>query len=124
MGSETLKSKYSSLFDLESCKRCIVADRFYEGVFVGHWSSCPLQQGMDENINNLHSDLANACMVNGDDKWSCQLDATKKYNVSALRRAIDQRVDPNPPLVQRTTIKSKLFSLEGNTNKNSITADP
>ncbi|CAH1422323.1 unnamed protein product [Lactuca virosa] len=98
VGSGILKDKYPSLFELESRKRCTVADRFYDGSFEEHWNSCPSHLGLAADMDSLKMDLSNVELAYGDDKWLCKLNNNGEYTVCALRRKIDMYAGPQPPL--------------------------
>ncbi|CAH1412433.1 unnamed protein product [Lactuca virosa] len=64
---DQLKNKYPDLFNLETRKRCNVADRIIDGCFVGHWNSCPVEFGLSEDLDNLTNELSTVNLASGCD---------------------------------------------------------
>ena len=72
---EPLKNTYLDLFELESRKHCMVADRFFEGNFAEHWTSQLEEEGtVLQQREMLVLDLANVTLQPGEDQWKCLLD--------------------------------------------------
>lgn len=67
VASTALKVKYSSLYALDTRKKCV--DRFFEDFFIGHWRSCPHEAGLTSELNNLQNDLSSVQLVNRTDTW-------------------------------------------------------
>nr|KAJ0202147.1 hypothetical protein LSAT_V11C600327540 [Lactuca sativa] len=85
LGSGSLKVKYPSLFELESRKRCNVADRNYGW----NWKSRPADLGLDPVVSTLSSDVSGIQLSMGSDYWSCRLNADGMYSVCSLRKIVD-----------------------------------
>ncbi|KAI3751226.1 hypothetical protein L2E82_22274 [Cichorium intybus] len=122
IGSEKLQTKYPSLYNIEQRKGCTVADRFYEGSFVGHWASCPIESDLARELGRLQRDLDSVHLLHEPDNWKCPLDPDGKYSVCALRRYIDQKTEVNLSLPSITwcnevPIKVNCFVWRASQNK-------
>ena len=69
LGTETLKEKYPTLFDLESRKTCKVADRFLDGNFAGNWSNQSIEEAeCAQQLDSLMTDLESLEFQPGEDQ--------------------------------------------------------
>ena len=96
IGTVPLKVKYPSLYELESRKNCLVANRFFEGTFEGHWSIRVDDTGESNNLINLHRDLDLVRLVPGEDQWRCILGNSGTFSVSTMRKKIASKLSPSP----------------------------
>ena len=78
-GTVKLKDKYPSLYELELGKSCSV-------------SSSPQDAGFSRDLGNLHRDMYQITMENGDDRWMCPLNSRGEYTVKGLIMKIDSRM--------------------------------
>nr|KAJ0212352.1 hypothetical protein LSAT_V11C400177480 [Lactuca sativa] len=78
LGHERLKSKYLSLYELESNKRCTVADR-----------SCLISAGLSTELQNLSNETVSCHLGDGPDRWQCLLAPYGYLMVRTLRGRID-----------------------------------
>ncbi|KAI3509571.1 hypothetical protein L1887_24947 [Cichorium endivia] len=122
IGLEKLQTKYPSLYNLEERKGCSVADKFYEGNFVGHWTSCPIGSGFADDLDRLRRDLDSVQLVNEPDSWRCSIDPNGRYSVSVLRRFIDQKSEfslslPSITWCKEVPIKVNCFIWRASQNK-------
>ncbi|KAL4557105.1 hypothetical protein LXL04_035275 [Taraxacum kok-saghyz] len=111
IGNNQLKSKYPTFFELETRKKCEVADRFYNDEFVGYWRTCPVNGGLIADISNLNHDMSLVILTDSRDQWRSNLDADEQFTVSSLRKLIDQRtisspLDTTSPWISDAPIKS------------------
>ncbi|KAL7607598.1 hypothetical protein Lser_V15G19622 [Lactuca serriola] len=88
LGSGSLKVKYPSLFELESRKQCIVADRISGSNYGWNWKSSP-GLGLDPIVSTLSSDVSGIHLRTGLDYWSCRLNADGRYSVCSLKKIVD-----------------------------------
>lgn len=95
LGPTTLGEKYPSLLDLESRKKCTVADRIVNVQFEGHWTSQVKDEGDVNNANNLIRDLSEVRLAQGEDQWKYVVDITSPFRVRTLRKKLDQLFYPN-----------------------------
>ena len=89
MGSENLKTKYPTLFELETKKRCKVSERIVDSNHVWSWKSRPGDLGLDSAVSALTRDIIDIHLGIGLDHWSCKLSGDGSYSVSCLRKIVD-----------------------------------
>ena len=85
IGSSNLKTRYPDLFDLESKKRCTVADRIGDRNQNWKWKSRPSAQGLDSEVHGLGNEVSNVQLNPGLDQWRCKLSADGKFSVAIIR---------------------------------------
>lgn len=89
LGPGNLKAKYPTLFELESRKKCSVADRIAGPTSSWNWKSCPSTLGLEPAIRALTNDLSSVRLGHGADHWRCKLTSDGNYTVSSLIKVID-----------------------------------
>ena len=90
LGPDNLKAKYSSLFELESRKKCSVANRIFGPTISWNWKSRPSALGLKPAVRALTNDISGIRLGHGADHWRCKLTGDGSYIASSLRKAIDK----------------------------------
>ncbi|XP_052627091.1 uncharacterized protein LOC128133622 [Lactuca sativa] len=90
IGDNSLKSKYPNLFELESQKRCRVADRVGSRNHKWKWKVRPATRGLESEVNDLNRDVSNVQLKSGMDQWRCNLSSDGIFSVATVRQLVDK----------------------------------
>ncbi|KAI3710195.1 hypothetical protein L2E82_39969 [Cichorium intybus] len=113
LGTTALMHKYPDLYELEQRKSCTVADRFYEGCFIGHWIVD--SQTIQENIHfqQFKDDMDLVLLSEGEDIWKSKIDSDGNFTVRALRRFITHKKESQLQLPDFTWCKEVPIKVNG-----------
>nr|KAJ0216412.1 hypothetical protein LSAT_V11C300109150 [Lactuca sativa] len=100
LDSVNLKSKYPSLFELETRKKCSVADRISGATITWNWKSLSLPPspplppdfGLGPAVQALTNYIWDVHLVHGADHYRCKITSDGTYNASSVRKIIDKHV--------------------------------
>ena len=79
---------------MEKKKSCNVSERLNGGNFKGEWKTNTTRAGLDQQVAAMKAVIGQVTLLTGRDKTTCVLAADGKYQVSILRKKMED-IPPN-----------------------------
>ncbi|KAL6550624.1 hypothetical protein OROMI_021112 [Orobanche minor] len=80
-----LKDQFPNLYQIEQKKRCLVGERITDQGLEWDWACNTQQAGLSTMVAQLNAIVGNFSLGTTTDDWSCGLDATGVFSISAVR---------------------------------------